>query len=470
MDIALNHSFGQNPQVRMWFDPNNGQFGAPTEDNPYFNVSPTHDFNVGYDYNHESGKTREFCKRVLEHWVTEYHIDGYRLDLSKGFTQNTTLGNIGAWSAYDQSRINILTDYRNHIQGIAPGAYMILEHFADNSEETALANDGFMLWGNINNNYSEAVMGYGSNFQGVSYQNRGWNDPHLIGYMESHDEERLMYKAQEFGNSSGSYDVTDLNTGLARVEAASCLFLTVPGPKMIWQFGELGYDFSINYCLDGTISENCRTGNKPIRWDYLANNNRKRVYNVMAALNHLKATEPAFSTSDFSMDTGGFGKRIHLNHSSMNVTIVGNFQVNAIDMVPGFQNTGTWYDYFTGESIEINDLNASFNYAAGEYHLYTTVPLETPVIDTSVEDLELSNANVYPNPFKDRVTIGSAQQALDGEVKITDLTGKVVKQVTVDGERQFRLTIPTSDISQGTYVITWINVNGLTNSRLLIKE
>ena len=392
------------------------------------------------------------------------------MDLSKGFTQNNTLGNIGAWSAYDQSRINILTDYKDHLQGVAPGAYMILEHFADNSEETALANGGFMLWGNINNDYSEAVMGYGSNFANISHQNRGWNDPNLVGYMESHDEERLMYSASEFGNSNGTYDVTDLNTGLSRVEAAACLFLPIPGPKMIWQFGELGYDFSINYCEDGTINENCRTGNKPIRWDYLENNNRKRVYKVMAALNHLKKTEPAFSTGDFNMDTGGFGKRIHLNHPSMNVTIVGNFGVTPIDMVPGFQNTGTWYDYFTGEAIEVNDLNASFNYQAGEYHLYSTVQLETPIIDTNVEDFKLSDGKVYPNPFKNEVTISSNQLSLSGEIIISDLTGKVVKQVLIDGQRQFKVSIPTDDIARGTYVISWSYDKGLSNSRLLIKE
>ena len=138
MDIVVNHAFGQNPMVRMYFNPDAGDYGQPTAENPWFNETPRHDFNVGYDFNHESALTRNFFKRMMRHWINEYHVDGYRFDLSKGLTQNYTLGNIGAWGAYDQSRVNILTDYYNDIQANEPGAYVILEHLGDNSEETAL--------------------------------------------------------------------------------------------------------------------------------------------------------------------------------------------------------------------------------------------------------------------------------------------------------------------------------------------
>ena len=54
------------------------------------------------------------------------------------------------------------------------------------------------------------------------------------------------------------------------MEMSAAFFFTIPGPKMIWQFGELGYDYSINHCANGTINNNCRLDAKPIRWDYLA--------------------------------------------------------------------------------------------------------------------------------------------------------------------------------------------------------
>lgn len=429
MDIALNHSFGQNPQVRMYFDPSLGDFGQPTAESPWFNEVPKHDFNVGYDYNHESPKTREFCKRVLGYWIEEYHIDGYRLDLSKGFTQNNTLGDVAAWGAYDQSRIDILNDYRNHVMSIDSDVFMILEHFANNDEETTLANTGFMLWGNLNHEYNEATMGYTSNLNWGSYQSRGWNDPNLVTFMESHDEERLMFKALSFGNSNGDYDVTEMETALRRVEMSACFFIPIPGPKMIWQFGELGYDYSINYCWDtNTIDEQCRTYPKPVRWDYYEEPDRKRLYKVMSALNHLKHTEEAFSTTDFNIDVAGSGKRIHLNHESMDVTIVGNFDVSSFTMVPGFQHTGTWYDYFTGESFEVTDLNEPFFYEAGEYHIYTDQFLETPEIDTSIEEKESSaHATVWPNPADQQLHIALDHSwGSDIRIELMDLQGRAV--------------------------------------------
>jgi hypothetical protein len=51
--------------------------------------------------------------------------------------------------------------------------------------------------------------------------------------MESHDEERLMYKNLTYGDSSGTYDIKDIRVALNRMKLASAFFFTVPGPKMI---------------------------------------------------------------------------------------------------------------------------------------------------------------------------------------------------------------------------------------------
>jgi len=461
MDIALNHSFGQNPMVRMYFDPSAGQYGQPTAESPWFNPTPKHDFNVGYDFNHESIQTKNFTKRVISHWLENYHIDGYRFDLSKGFTQVNTLGNIGAWGAYDQSRVNIWNDYYNHMQTVEPGSYGILEHFADNSEETVLSNNGMMLWGNLNHEYMEASMGYSSNLSWGSYQNRGWNNAHLITYAESHDEERMMYKNLQYGASSGAYNITNLNTALKRQELAHCLLIPIPGPKMIWQFGELGYDYSINTCSDGvTLSADCRTSAKPVRWDYWDNQNRKHLYKVTAALNNLKKNEPVFSTTDFNIDLGGFGKRIHLNGTN-NAVVVGNFQTTSLNMIPGFQHTGTWYDYFTGNAFQVNDLGATFFFEPGEYHIYTDYQLSVPDLNTSLEEVmsfAKSSFMIWPNPANNRVNVAySMNQAAAVQLVLRDLTGRVVSSFNtqgVSGINQSEWNLSEENIAAGSYIIS----------------
>ena len=267
LDVVFNHVFGQSPLARLYWDAANNR---PAADNPWLNTTPRHPFNVGYDMNHESEATKTWVKRNLEQWINDFKFDGFRFDLSKGLTQTFSGDDSGLMSQYDASRIAILKDYADYIWSLDTASYVILEHFAENREEIELANYGMMLWGNMNFQFAEAAMGYESNLNGANYQSRGWAVPHLIAYMESHDEERIMYKLLQFGNANGGYNTKELATALDRIEAISALYYTLPGPKMLWQFGELGYEFSINTCQNGSVSENCRLDLKPIRWDYLA--------------------------------------------------------------------------------------------------------------------------------------------------------------------------------------------------------
>jgi hypothetical protein len=393
LDMVLNHHFGQSPLVELYWD---GVNNRPAADNPWFNPVPKHPFNVGYDMNHESPQTQEYVDRVLRYWTEEFRFDGYRFDLSKGFTQTDYGNDVGAWSGYDAGRIALLKRMADELWSVDSSSYVILEHFSDNAEEKELANYGMMFWGNMVHNYNEATMGYlpQSNFDWISYQNRGWNDPHVIGYMESHDEERLMFKNKEFGNASGNHNTKDLVTALGRMEAAAALFIPVPGPKMIWQFGELGYDVSIDF--------NGRTGEKPIRWEYLENPYRYRLYTIYAALNELKTTYPVFQTDDFTLDANGAVKHLNLNDPSMNVTIFANFDVTFQTGVPEFQHTGWWYDYLTGDSIEVTSTSASVGLEPGEYHIYTDVKIAQPTVTVDIEaDLEPTalGLRAFPNPF-----------------------------------------------------------------------
>jgi 1,4-alpha-glucan branching enzyme len=403
MDIALNHSFGLSPMVQLYWDAVNNR---PASNNPWFNTVAKHDYNVGYDMNHESMATRYFTSRVVSHWLTEYKMDGFRFDLSKGFTQTQTCDNNGAncnssnMSLYDASRIAIWKRYYDTLQLKSPGSYAILEHFAANSEELELSNYGFLLWGNVNYSFNEAAMGFvsTSNFDWALHSTRGWSQPNLVSYMESHDEERLMYKTQLYGNSSPGYDTKNFATAIDRMKLCASFFLTMPGPKMIWQFGEMGYDYSINYCPStGTVNSSCRTDNKPIKWDYLQMAERNSLYNVYKALLQLRNTPlyaGAFTTGTITQDFSSAFKWMRINDVGAKVVVVGNFDVVAQGGSVTFPTSGTWYDY----------LNAPVTFSAtggaqymtlqpGEFHVYISSNVVVPVTLLSFTGKNMGSEN-----------------------------------------------------------------------------
>jgi len=365
MDMVLNHSFGQSPMVQLYFDGS-----KPTANSPWFNVDAKHPYNVGYDFNHESSATKKFSKDVMKFWMQQYKIDGFRFDLSKGFTQKGSTDD-ATMSAYDASRIAIWKDYNAYIKAIDPNFFVILEHFADATEEKVLADDGMMLWNNINYNMNEATMGWlgSSDFSWGFYSKHGFaKTDGLVTYGESHDEERLNYKNISFGNMSGTYLIKgNLPTSLKREEMAAAFLFSIPGPKMVWQFGELGYDFSIDY--------NGRLGEKPIKWDYFSDANRKALYDVYSKLIKLKKNNSIFNSTNSSYSLIGGIKYIKLVEGSNTVVVIGNFDVVSQQANIDFGASGAWLDAFgTGVNLSSNNYNATL--APGEYHIFSKIALK----------------------------------------------------------------------------------------------
>jgi hypothetical protein len=466
--------------VQLYWDAANNR---PSAASPWFNPEPTHPFNVGYDMNHESGDTKYFVSRVVQHWLQEYRIDGFRFDLSKGFTQVNNPNNVDQWSKRDPSRITIWKGYYDTVQAKSAGAYVILEHFAENSEEKELADYGMLLWGNLNYNYSEASMGYvqNSNFEGGFHTVRGWSAPHLITYMESHDEERLMFKNLAYGNAAGNYSVKDTATALKRVELSASFFLTVPGPKMIWQFGELGYDYSINHCPDGSINENCRVDPKPIRWDYYNDPRRRHVYELFQNLIRLRFHpwyRDAFMSDRVEQSLSGAFKWIKITTDTSDLLVVGNFDVAPVTGTVQFQSAGTWYDYLNKSVYTTTGAPQQIALEPGEFHVYLNrnVNNTSPTAVTPVPWNESRLAiRTFPNPVQaSAVTVEiHIPQNSTVELQLMNMSGQRLATLPqgykLKGRHQFTLQPSALPAASGVYFLQVVTKTGVKTTPLLVQ-
>ncbi len=441
-DIVLNHSFNSSPLLRMYW---NSSLNRPAADNPWFNqTSPNTAYSWGSDFNHQSQATKDFVDRVTSYWLTEYKVDGFRFDFSKGFT-NTP----GDGSAYDAQRIAILERMAAKIWAVNPKAVVILEHFSANNEEQELAaySNGMLIWGNSCYNFGEAAMGYNdsgkSDFNWASYQRRGYSKPGLVAYMESHDEERQMFKTISFGNSSGSYNTKDPVTALQRSQLATAFFLSLAGPKMIWQFGEVGYDISIDQAG--------RLGEKPVPVNYLDNPNRQKLFDVYSAMLRLRTQFDVFTSGKEKISVSGVSKVIQLTLNDHNITLIGNFDVINQNLTVNFQHTGNWNEFFSGASLNVINTSTTLSLKPGEYRLYSDKVLpafKNLATETSVNPENKSSIQFYPNPATDRLQIEASDQIQS--VQIYTIDGKLISAFTpLSNNTILNLT----SVKPGVYII-----------------
>ena len=475
LDVALNHAFGRNPMVRMWMkDPDGDGWGDAAADNPYFNEFATHSYSVGNDFNHSQARTKYYVKRVIKQWIEEFHIDGFRWDLTKGFTQNAA-GSDTATNAYQTDRVAILKDYVDYSWSLDPTHYSIFEHLGIDSEEQEWANyrisenpsKGVMMWGKITDQYNQLTMGYNSNndISKIGNVAHGFTNKRVIGYAESHDEERLMYKNLQYGNGP---TVKTLATSLQRMSALGAVSLLVPGPKMIWHFGELGMDNSIGTCTDGTVDQNnCKLSTKPQpQWtnNWLADLNRSKIYTDWAKMIDLKVNNAVFS-GNYSITSGGtlqpkiYVYDTNLPVSSLNsVVILSNFDIQSASVTPNFPNSGTWTNLMDNTTISVANTTTPINIEAGGFRIYgNRSALNITSLDSKIY------LTLAPNPTSNYFVINADV----AKVQIYSITGQLVKTFVNQLENyQFQI----SDLNIGMYIVKITDNNNNEKTAKLVKQ
>lgn len=348
VDVVYNHATGAHPYAAMYWDGTNNKTAS---NNPWFNVEAPHQFSVFQDWNHSNPLVREHIKRSLTYLMEEYKVDGFRFDLTKGFTQNSYTE-----SSYDQSRVDYIKEYHAHIRSVDEKAVMICEHFMDD-ENWELGQDGILVWRNMNHSYTKAMRRNMSeaDFYGTTngFNPDGtmadWNNfGMLVGFQESHDEERTAYLGQWEDNNGPEIPFA---TRMERAKINAAFLLLSPGPKMIWQFGEIGYDIS--------IEENGRVGKKPCKTaEYMAVKERKALYDTYAMLIKFRKDNPRFFDYDvnFRWYVGGneqTGRYLFARSGEgKHFALFGNFgtgsQSIGVQLPEGVNN---WYQYEDSSKI-----------------------------------------------------------------------------------------------------------------------
>jgi 1,4-alpha-glucan branching enzyme len=482
LDVALNHVFGRSPLERMWMTDtdNDGWGNGITSENPYCNQTAMHSYSVGSDLNHfrePDNLTNTYVLRTIKTWMEDYKIDGFRWDLTKGLTNscpsNVAGGQEACTNSYLADRVAKLKYYADKQWEIDPNFFVIFEHLGTGgsyNEEVEWANylrsgdsKGIMQWRKMTDSYANLLKGNGTSLSGVT-------DPseRFVGYAESHDEERVTYKAlTEAGQTLG-----DLAKIHLRSSAMGAVHLLVPGPKMIWHFGDLGWDRSLWTCQNGNVSfsnPDCKLDTKPQpQWteNWLADTNRSTIYNNWSRMINLRKTEAVFENGSFAWNFNSTGHpRLDVWTSTTQtanlsyVFVLTNFTNNTYNVAGGFPFAGTWANLMDNSTFAVTDTSMNISIEPGGFRVFGNKPSSL-----SIDEIDTTDAtNIYPNPSTDYFYISTTVS----KVEIFSVSGQLVKSFT---NQPTGYQYNVSDLRSGMYMVKILDENNRVKTTKLLKQ
>ena len=294
LDIVFNQSDGLHPWYQM-YDINS---------NPFYNKVAPHDYSVLNDWNQGNALVQQQWTDALVYWLEEYNVDGFRFDLVKGLGDNDSYSS--GTEAYNASRVNRMKRLHGVIKSVKPDGIHINEDLAGSKEEIELGEDGQLQWANINDASCQYAMGWDNGAMGMNQffsrnqGNRPWGS--TVSYAESHDEQRMGYKVDTWGVTPQVKG--DKAVAMKRLASVGVQMLLTPGPKMIWQFGELGNQQNTKDSNNGN-----NTDPKIVHWKYLEDADRLHVLRAYTRMNLLRASNPELFARDATFEAKGLTSR-----------------------------------------------------------------------------------------------------------------------------------------------------------------
>lgn len=302
LDIVFNQSDGLHPWYQMY----------PAGANPFYNKVAPHAYSVLNDWNQDNALVQQQWTDAIKYWMTAYNVDGFRFDLVKGLGSNSSYVSSSSTDTekYNQSRIDNMKRLHSVIKSVKPDGIHINENLASAEEENKMAADGQINWANISYGSQQYTMGHAvgsgqvTRFLSESDDSRLWGS--TVSYAESHDEERMGYKQIAYGYNN--VIKTDIGVRMKRLGSLAAQMLATPGPKMIWQFGELGADETTK-----NPDNSNNTDPKKVVWSYLDDADRKALMENYQALCWMRRNNPELFGSDASFSVVGFADNLTAN-------------------------------------------------------------------------------------------------------------------------------------------------------------
>ncbi len=309
------------------------------------------------DLDHWSDGTKQLTKDVLEFWMDEYHVDGFRYDATAFI----------GWDGVGDGAGNGIGYFTYVAWDHDHDVYQVLEHLPQETDvvtetkATSLWHDTFhdQMKANLREDQFEGSS-YGNmdvTAQAIHYAGDGFTDEsQVVNYTESHDEQRIVYEAQT--NPGIDYDLAVKKSKLGAV-----VLLTCTGTPMLYHGQEFGED------TERTIDPN------PLHWEYVEEDagsgllkHYRRLIWLRKNYASLRSGNLFTTLQDSDNHVISYWRATDSNTDS--VVVVVNFDRLAKTVSIDFPITGIWYEFLGDSTVNVSDLQRVLTIPGSEARMY----------------------------------------------------------------------------------------------------
>ncbi len=187
---------------------------------------------------------------------------------------------------------------------------------------------------------------------------------------------------------------------------------------------------------------------------------------MYAAMLRLRSQFDVFTKGTENLSVNGSFKKIQLKLNDHNINLLGNFAVSDQTVISGFQHTGAWYEFFTGNELSVSDVNATILLKAGEYRLYSDKKLPEFKGPATVASVRLNNSGIkiFPNPATDQLLIDSSETMQ--QIELISVDGSIIQKMQPNATS---LSLKLYGIKSGLFLIRITTPHQILTEKIVKK-
>ena len=428
LDVVFNHAWGSSSLWQM----NDLEGLHDTRNDHYFYGSSI----WGYKLEHwrslggKKYRTWKYISETLRTFIEDYHIDGFRYDVSHGV-------------GWDHVNRQGMAYYVWYVHQLDSTAYNICEDFP-----------GGATWTNINAS-TDADAGWHADFHWrmkdalvldqrimtdiarvISFDGyKEFTGP--VNYTVSHDERRVIYELRLNG----------LSFARTRAKLGATICLTSLGIPMLYHGQELAQNSSNRNSGGSPVPE-------PLQWDNLDESWGRDMYDHYRKLIWLRKNREVLRSPnlDVKVESNGGNHLIYWrSDGDEKVVVAANFNTGAKTTDIPVPNPGTWYEFLTDDSVHTFSTSLDdYQIPGSSARIFCNVrdwdSLATSVRSAAKEAIpcEFQLMQNYPNPFNP-----------DTKIRFSTPAAGHVSLIVYNALGQKVKTLFDRELSTGHHEVNW---------------